>query len=424
MPGGCAAAAAESAADAVIARRAVRSQAGRRAAAEPSGSPRDVDRSRESEAHHSRPRRRRGLLVRRRPHVAAAELRCRWGSSIRWRWTCGSRTGCTAARRTTASGADRAASATTAASRRNTGSNWLPATAFTSAPIPPMRTSSTCRCPGNGGQHLWRQQFPDRRAAVHPADAAAAVGDDRRTATAHSRRRQHRHAAPAERGDALQLESRLRDVAARSAHTLLRRQPPVHRRATAATRWTATQRSDEARSTATCLQIMGVNGSQADDGEERRRRLSGARSSPSPSRRSRPACCGSEPTTAICRSRATMVRPGRNVADAAARFPANYYAQSVEPSHFAAGTAYAAFDGHHPGDYKPYLFKTTDFGQTWTSIAAEPPVPRPHQRRQAKIGSIANLLFVGTEFGSTCRSTAAGPGRRSCATCPRRRRTT
>jgi photosystem II stability/assembly factor-like uncharacterized protein len=66
-----------------------------------------------------------------------------------------------------------------------------------------------------------------------------------------------------------------------------------------------------------------------------------------------------------------------NVADAAAKFPVKYYAQSVEPSHFAAGTAYAAFDGHYSGDYKPYLFKTTDFGQTWTSIAANLP-PRGH----------------------------------------------
>jgi len=87
-----------------------------------------------------------------------------------------------------------------------------------------------------------------------------------------------------------------------------------------------------------------------------------------------------------------------NVADAAARFPGNYYAQSVEPSHFAAGTAYAAFDGHHSGDYQPYLFKTTDYGQTWTSLAAGlPPRGNIHVVREDRFNP--NLLFVGTEFG-------------------------
>ena len=87
-----------------------------------------------------------------------------------------------------------------------------------------------------------------------------------------------------------------------------------------------------------------------------------------------------------------------NVADAAAKFPANYYVQSVEPSHFAAGTAYAAFDGHLSGDYQPHLFKTTDYGQTWTSIAANLP-PRGHINVVKEDRFNRNLLFVGTEFG-------------------------
>jgi hypothetical protein len=87
-----------------------------------------------------------------------------------------------------------------------------------------------------------------------------------------------------------------------------------------------------------------------------------------------------------------------NVADAVATFAGNYYAQSVEPSHFAVGTAYAAFDGHHAGDYKPYLFKTTDFGQTWTSISAGLP-SHGHINVVREDRFNANLLFAGTEFG-------------------------
>ena len=80
------------------------------------------------------------------------------------------------------------------------------------------------------------------------------------------------------------------------------------------------------------------------------------------------------------------------------KFAGNYYAQSVEPSHFAVGTAYAAFDGHHAGDYKPYLFKTTDFGQTWSSISAGLP-SHGHINVVREDRFNANLLFAGTEFG-------------------------
>jgi len=45
------------------------------------------------------------------------------------------------------------------------------------------------------------------------------------------------------------------------------------------------------------------------------------------------------------------------------------YVTCVAPSPVAAGTAYAVIDRHLSGDTSPYLYKTTDFGSTWTSIA-------------------------------------------------------
>ena len=42
----------------------------------------------------------------------------------------------------------------------------------------------------------------------------------------------------------------------------------------------------------------------------------------------------------------------------------------IEPSHFDPGTAYVALDAHRYDDWKPYLFKTTDYGQTWTNVTA------------------------------------------------------
>ena len=61
-------------------------------------------------------------------------------------------------------------------------------------------------------------------------------------------------------------------------------------------------------------------------------------------------------------------------------------------------TVYVAFENHQNADFKPYLFKSTDAGRTWTSIKANLPANQP-------VWSIAedhvnpNLLFVGTEYG-------------------------
>jgi photosystem II stability/assembly factor-like uncharacterized protein len=74
------------------------------------------------------------------------------------------------------------------------------------------------------------------------------------------------------------------------------------------------------------------------------------------------------------------------------------YVSRVIASQHAEGTAYATFDGHRSNDFKPYVLKTTNYGQSWTSIAANLPqnssvqVIREHHRNP-------NLLFVGTEHG-------------------------
>lgn len=46
---------------------------------------------------------------------------------------------------------------------------------------------------------------------------------------------------------------------------------------------------------------------------------------------------------------------------------------NVEPSRFDAGTAYIADDLEQVGDYDTYIYKTTDFGATWTRISSDVP---------------------------------------------------
>jgi photosystem II stability/assembly factor-like uncharacterized protein len=70
----------------------------------------------------------------------------------------------------------------------------------------------------------------------------------------------------------------------------------------------------------------------------------------------------------------------------------------IEPSHFDPGTAYVAIDNHRSDDWKPYLFKTADFGKTWTSVAANLPANGPVNALREDYDN-SNLLFVGTEFG-------------------------
>jgi hypothetical protein len=71
----------------------------------------------------------------------------------------------------------------------------------------------------------------------------------------------------------------------------------------------------------------------------------------------------------------------------------------VEASRFTDSTAYATFDRHMYGDMKPYVFKTTDFGKTWTPLKAQESGVRGYAHVIKEDTQNPNLLFLGTEFG-------------------------
>ncbi len=87
----------------------------------------------------------------------------------------------------------------------------------------------------------------------------------------------------------------------------------------------------------------------------------------------------------------------RNVVTNIPRLPAETWCSRVEASHFEAGTVYAAFDGHRTDDYGTYLYKSTDFGQTWTSLRGNLPFGWVHVIREDPRNK--SLLFAGLEFG-------------------------
>jgi photosystem II stability/assembly factor-like uncharacterized protein len=69
---------------------------------------------------------------------------------------------------------------------------------------------------------------------------------------------------------------------------------------------------------------------------------------------------------------------------------------TIEPSRFAEGRCYVAFDGHRQDDDSPLLYVTEDFGKTWSSITAN--LPWGSTRCLREDIQNPNLLFVGTEF--------------------------
>ena len=71
----------------------------------------------------------------------------------------------------------------------------------------------------------------------------------------------------------------------------------------------------------------------------------------------------------------------------------------VEASLYDAGTAYATFDRHTFGDMGPQVFKTTDYGKTWTPIVAADSGVRGYAHVIKEDTVAPNLLFLGTEFG-------------------------
>ncbi len=69
----------------------------------------------------------------------------------------------------------------------------------------------------------------------------------------------------------------------------------------------------------------------------------------------------------------------------------------IEPSPFNAAEAYVVFDNHRRGDWTPYIFKTTDYGRTWTALSTEGIWGYVHVIRQDPVEP--RLLYLGTEFG-------------------------
>ncbi|MFZ4985270.1 MAG: WD40/YVTN/BNR-like repeat-containing protein [Blastocatellia bacterium] len=88
----------------------------------------------------------------------------------------------------------------------------------------------------------------------------------------------------------------------------------------------------------------------------------------------------------------------KNVTGGLAGIPEWGTISMIEPSRFDAGTAYVVVDNHRLDDKKPYLYRTTNFGESWERLDGSlPPEVYLHAIREDAVDR--NLLYLGTERG-------------------------
>ncbi len=76
--------------------------------------------------------------------------------------------------------------------------------------------------------------------------------------------------------------------------------------------------------------------------------------------------------------------------------PEATWVPDVDPSMHDAATAYVVFEDHRRGNWTPYIYRTTDYGESWERLGEE---IDGFVHAVAEDPEEPGLLFAGTEFG-------------------------
>ena len=79
--------------------------------------------------------------------------------------------------------------------------------------------------------------------------------------------------------------------------------------------------------------------------------------------------------------------------------PKGGYVSRIEPSHKDAGTAYITFDNHRSADYGIYIFRTNNYGDSFTQTHQRHSSGSRHGPRDPRRSGERESSFAGTEFG-------------------------
>jgi len=88
---------------------------------------------------------------------------------------------------------------------------------------------------------------------------------------------------------------------------------------------------------------------------------------------------------------------GKTWAEIMAGLPYQKWVSRLAASAFDLGTVYMTQNGKRDDDFTPYVWKSTDFGKTWVSIAGNIPFGPVNVIREDPVDK--NILYVGTDGG-------------------------
>ncbi len=88
---------------------------------------------------------------------------------------------------------------------------------------------------------------------------------------------------------------------------------------------------------------------------------------------------------------------GANWTDISGGLPYYKHVWCIVASKYDPGTVYIALIGRHDDDFNPYVYKSTNYGKTWTSIAANLPGGPTNVIREDPKRS--DVLYLGTDLG-------------------------
>ena len=89
---------------------------------------------------------------------------------------------------------------------------------------------------------------------------------------------------------------------------------------------------------------------------------------------------------------------GKSWIDLTSSLPVRKWVSRIVPSQYAEGTIYVTLRGREDDDFAPYVYKSTDNGKTFTSLASNIPAGPVNVIREDPAN--ANVLYLGTDFGA------------------------
>jgi hypothetical protein len=88
---------------------------------------------------------------------------------------------------------------------------------------------------------------------------------------------------------------------------------------------------------------------------------------------------------------------GKTWTDLTSKLPQKKWVAKVLPSQYDDATVYLAQQGRYDDDFAVYLYKSTDYGKTWKSIAGNLPGGPINMIREDPVS--ANILYTCNDFG-------------------------